>query len=216
MAPIFYYSFPLESELASVLWIDLYCWPWVKECFLDLSLEDTFAFPCPLMSDGSQNRDTVVWFLMYLLLTMGDFRRLSADRKNKEGQTSNPSWSFSHSHGHGLHSYPGFSLLTVGVECKKVDKSASTSVITDIRAIQTLLPSKVSIFKSQWRAYNRALISVTLDGNSDLYRKDCDEWSCWRLLMNNCDQEEVAGKEMRTGPSLLAPSLNCYSLFHSV
>ena len=90
MAPIFYYSFPLELELASVLWIDLYCWPCVKECFLDLSLEDTLAFPCPLMSDGSQNRDTVVWFLMYLLLTMGDFRRLSADRRTKRARHQIP------------------------------------------------------------------------------------------------------------------------------
>lgn len=106
MAPIFYYSFPLESELASVLWIDLYCWPWVKECFWSV-LEDTLAFLCPLMSDGSQNRDTVAWFLIYLLLTMGDFRGLSADRRTKGVRHQIPTEALVTSHGHGLYSYPG-------------------------------------------------------------------------------------------------------------
>lgn len=49
-APVFYCFFSPKSHLLSVLGMDLYCWPWVKECFLNLSLVCTFAFPSSVLN----------------------------------------------------------------------------------------------------------------------------------------------------------------------
>lgn len=150
---VFTAHFLPKSELAPVLW-SLYCRPWVKECFLDLSLRYTFAFPSPLL-DGPQSKDSIIWFLTYLLPTTGDFCGLCGCccEENKECQTSIPAEALVTSMAMGC--TPMSNLLTKGIKWKKVNKSLSTAVFIAIKMIHSCFYQRwtLSLKKKQWKTY---------------------------------------------------------------